>query len=984
MFTDLVGSTALASRLDPEDWHEILDAYQHRVAAVIGAHGGVVTQFQGDGVVAYFGFPEALDSAGRDALAAGLAIVAEVPAVADDVAPGLGVGRLAARVGVHTGVVVVAEATAGGVGRLADVFGEAPNLAARLQAVAGSGQVVVSEATASMVKGFFDLEPLGGLDLKGIALPVVAYRVVAASGARHRLDAVPLAPFVERPAATAWLEAQWQAALSGGARVVVVGGEAGIGKSRLVVEFSRALDKAGHPTLACYCSRRERLSPLQPFGQVIGTAPRTPADAADWVTRWATGGPALLVVEDVHWADPSTMEAVHLIAAAPIPLLVVITSRPEGTSESAGITAGDVADRIFVARLSPEESEGLIDVLDPQGDLSGSMRSALVVRGGGVPLFIEELARSMADDARHSAAPTPGGPSVVPGPSGLLPAGRAQRGISPAMPVTLFDVVASRLDRLGDAKRVAQLAAVIGRSFDQATLGVVTGLGPVALGEQLARLVDHGIVEPGDSPSRPMWFRHALIAEAAYGSLLRRDRRPAHGLVADALLAAGAGDERPQVVAAHLGQADRPAEAVAYWRRAAQAARHNSRFLESASHEQEVLALLPRLPLASQDLVELEARSRLAMCMTAVDQRAPEVLPQLRRVQDLARRHGALTELVHSYQVLVPWCQANADYAGAENALVEARASATALGDPTARSMVDQLQGPIRIWQGRFAEGVDLIESALDSIGLSLAAELTELPEMSAPAVIARCSVHGVAALAAWIMGRFDDFTRLRQAVLAFADQRAVPQAQALTWATAAIAAQLDGDRARVSALAARTRSLADDVTTRQWREWSAALIRWAEPGPSGEGRLRQPDAFLRPYFQMLEADHPSMATVDAAAMLDEALGTARTTGERFCEAELLRGRALALAGSGDHPGARDALRHAASVAADQGAAALELRALTSLAALDGPGTRSTAARTSLAACAARLEHAAGLVRPRCLDAAARVLAGLSPEIGGG
>jgi class 3 adenylate cyclase len=310
MFTDLVGSTDLASSLDPEDWHEVLNGYQHLVADIVTAHGGVIAQFQGDGAIAYFGYPEAQESASRDALSAGIAIVEDIGRLGRELPPELGITDLQARSGIHTGEVLVAPVTAGGQKRLPDVWGQVPNMAARLQAAGEPGQIVVSGDTANLVAGYFELESLGSLTLKGIGHPVPAFRVVQRSGARHRLEARPLTAFIPRTEASSWLQEHWGHVQSETGRLALILGEPGIGKSRFLLEFSSELAVQGHTVATIYCSRRGSLSPLQPFGEVMGEVPATPQEAAAWVQDQARSGPLLLVVEDAHWADPSTLEAV--------------------------------------------------------------------------------------------------------------------------------------------------------------------------------------------------------------------------------------------------------------------------------------------------------------------------------------------------------------------------------------------------------------------------------------------------------------------------------------------------------------------------------------------------------------------------------------------------------------------------------------------------------------------------------------------------
>src|SRR6516165_8256096 len=409
MFTDLVGSTELASALDPEDWHEVLDAYQHRVASIVTAHGGVIAQFQGDGAVAYFGYPEAVESAGRDAVSAGLAVVEDMERLAAELPPDLHVRELHARAGVHTGEVVVAAITAGGNDRLPDVWVQVPNLAARLQAVP-------------------------------------ALRVLQRSAARHRLEAKPLTAFVPRPDALTWLNAEWDQAVQGAARLGLVMGEPGIGKSRLLLEFGSDLSARGYTVRTVYCSRRGSLSPLQPFAEVMDARPATPHDVDAWAEQVSRSGPLLLIVEDAHWADPSTLEAVHLIARRSSPVLVLMSARPE-IADDPHVRPSS---HLTLDRLGLEDAHDLLELVPETAQLEPEVRVALVGRAGGVPLFLEELARSLVDGAARLD--------------------------TASMPATLSEVITARLDRVGDAKRVAQSAAIIGRTFDRHVLRAATGL----------------------------------------------------------------------------------------------------------------------------------------------------------------------------------------------------------------------------------------------------------------------------------------------------------------------------------------------------------------------------------------------------------------------------------------------------------------------------------------------------------------------------
>lgn len=915
MFTDLVGSTDLASTLDPEDWHEVLNGYQHLVADIVTAHGGVIAQFQGDGAIAYFGYPEAQESASRDALSAGIAIVEAIVRLGRELPPELGISDLQARAGVHTGEVLVAAVTAGGQERLPDVWGQVPNMAARLQAAGEPGQIVVSGDTADLVAGFFELESLGRLTLKGIGHPVPAFRVVQRSAARHRLEARPLTAYIPRTEASAWLRQHWREVEGGAGRLALVLGEPGIGKSRFLLEFSSELAADGHSVATIYCSRRGSLSPLQPFGEVMGEVPATPQEAAAWVQDEAGSGPLLLVVEDAHWADPSTLEAVHVIARGSARILVVMSARPEIADDPQ--VQSDV--ELTLDKLSSDEARGLLEQLPAAAQLKPELREALVQRAGGVPLFLEELARGLTD-----------GSEVV----------------GPAMPTTLSEVITARLDRVGEAKRVAQAAAVIGRSFDRSVLMAATGLEGEGLDAELRRLQEHAIIEPATRADE-MQFRHALFHEASYRSVLRPDRIRVHGAVGEMLVASGRAEGQPEIAAYHLGAAGRAIEAVPLWKQAAHTARQNARFREAAGHEREVLALLPRLPEEEREPTELKSRSRLVMCLTAVDQSAPEALEESRRVEELARRLNHREILLRNYMVLVPWWQASAEYSTINRILVEARSEAEALGDEWTLQLITTYEATTRIWQGMLELGLAQIRASYEVSGLPLDASLSDLPPMRSVELMALAAPRVASALACWLCGQADEARRIADDVLRNTTERQVPQAQAVAAVTSAIMAQLDGEHEVVLKLAGEALQVADEVSTRQWRQWARSLQWWA-----GEGieEPELPGPLLQPYFQMLLADDPRVETERAVALLTEALETCRATGERFCEAEILRVRAGRHVRVGRVEEAERDFDEAVAIARRQGAKMLELRALTEWARQEGAPAH---VRAELGVCAA-------------------------------
>jgi class 3 adenylate cyclase len=895
VFTDLVNSTAMASALDPEDWHELLDAYQHRVAEAIQSNGGVVTQFQGDGVVAYFGWPTGTDGATRDAVAAGLAIVDAVAHVAG-AGRVSGVNSLSARVGIDTGVVVVAESTAGGVVRPADIFGETPNMAARLQTLAGPGQVLISESTAALVVGWFELEPLGPKSLKGFPSDIEVFRVEAATGIRSRLDSRDLTKFVGRQPELGELMTHWDAACSGRARVVVIAGDAGMGKSRLVREFVSNLHDAPEVMIAA-CSERDSLSPMQPFESVFGQVPTRTSDAVAWMTERVDARPSVLIVDDAHWADPSTLEVLERVQPLDIPLLMLVTSRPTGEGR-----LEFVRHTLQVGELGADDSAAVVDSLSASFPLPLDVRETLVDRAGGVPLFLEELMRSAHDDSRRG------------------------RRTTQVVPPTLADLVNSRLDRLGGAKAVAQIASVIGTEFDVDTLEAV-GTDDQLKDGTLALLVSNGIVQPLGEPGA-FRFRHALLRDAAYESLLKKERRRIHGAVADTLLGSSDAGARPEVVAAHLSRAERPGEAVSAWEKASRRAGRQLLFMEAAAHLAQALSQLDSLaPSDERDAIETRLRLRLGQYHGALDQSAPVVGAHLRRSLELASQRNDVLSLIEGRLTLAAHYQAVTDYRAVHRTLDLAEEAATSQGADWFIPMVGLMKGAVLVWQGRLSDGQGVIVKAVERVGETMDAPPSNV--MSMPGFLVDVVVGGYVlyALAESLAGRSEHAERVGEWGSQLAAQKGSVHAQCLSWTTRAIMQQLAGDISAVERLASQSLSLADDCTTAQFRWWSQALLAWADGRVPDVGAELNRVQFMRPYLLSLQADRlgDPRRSLD---LIEEAIREARATGERFCESELLRMRAARQLEAGDEPAAAASRQEAISVAHEQGAFALEEKAM--------------------------------------------------------
>lgn len=653
MFCDLVGSTALSEALDPEDLCEIVRQHQRVCTRVIEAYDGHVAQFLGDGILVYFGYPRVHEDDARRAVHAAIEMVREVAELEVPLLDSLG-GRLQLRIGVHTGLTVVGE-VGGGRRRERLAVGETPNVAARVQATAAPGTIAASQATYALVRGFVECEELGEHYLKGISRPFALYRVLAASGAQTRLDAATVAgltPYVGRTKELGELLACWSDAVGNRARAVLLEGEPGLGKSRLIGELRERLQPSAAFVFACTCAVDSENSALRPLiesierelglrvqmsveekhallqnaldeldnrdpeafdtlasllslpsrGPESETTPakkrqRTLAFLVRWLKAFTQRGPVLLIFEDLHWADPSTLEYIGQLLAEceHARLLLLLTHRPEFKPPW---PQRSFMRRIALAQLPAADVLQLIAHIAGDTPLTEVVSHRILQRTDGVPLFIEELTRSVLEnpELRETQA----------------------SGLEPAIPTSIQDLLSARLERLGPARATAQLAATIGREFGVELLAQVRGCEPAVLEKELEQLVQAKLIRRLLGGPYPAYaFRHALIRDAAYHSLLRHTRREYHRMVADALREhfGQMVTQRPELLARHYAGARMFMPAVEYFAKAAQGALERSANLEASAHAREGLSLVQQLrsedPSSASDASELG----LLMCL---------------------------------------------------------------------------------------------------------------------------------------------------------------------------------------------------------------------------------------------------------------------------------------------------------------------------------------------------------------------------------
>lgn len=602
LFCDLAGSTELAATLDPEDLREIEGAYQRAVASAVEDNGGYVARYMGDGVLAYFGYPTASGDDAASACRAGLAAVDAVVALDASIGQRFG-ARLRARVGIATGLVVVGELIGEGEARERSVVGKTPNLAARLEGIAAPGSVAISSSTKRLVERSFELEDLGVHPLKGFADPVRAFRVVQETGRTVGFDPqAATTRFVGRKAELDGVSQAFERARAGSGQVVELCGVAGVGKSRLAARAVAQLADDADVTVV-QCSASHRATPLHPFADHLPEENEDDADlpaetrrqrVLEGLARRLLGfdslRPQVLLVEDVQDADPTSLDLLQRLVkeAAFTRALVLMTYRPELAPPWRD--APHVR-RLVCSRLEGEEATALVSAAAGH-PVPADVSDLILERADGVPLFVEEIVRTLVEDGVLALAgdrftlEKPLRASTIPG--------------------TLHASLIARLDRLGGARRVAQLAAAIGRTFTRDVLLRVSGQPAAELDRGLEQLVHADVLERHAGRQARHSFKQGLMRDAAYDTLLRADRERLHQQIADAL-----GDEaEAEVVADHLERAGRRAEAAAAYRAASGAARAQAAPGEAAAHLKKAAALLEELG---------DAEARLQVLLEAAD-----------------------------------------------------------------------------------------------------------------------------------------------------------------------------------------------------------------------------------------------------------------------------------------------------------------------------------------------------------------------------
>jgi class 3 adenylate cyclase/tetratricopeptide (TPR) repeat protein len=670
LFCDLVGSTALSAQLDPEDMHDLTRRYQDSVAGAITRFGGYVAKYLGDGVLAYFGWPMAYEDHAERSIRAGLEALAAVEAVQSPDHQ-----QLKARIGIASGHVVVGDIAGSSANERASIAGDTPNLAARLQGAAAPGQIVVADSTRRLAGQSFEIESLGSQELKGFNSPVALFAVRGEREVESRFDAAhpsALSKFVGRASEIGMLLERWELAKGGQGQAVFVSGEAGIGKSRLVDALAESLHENHHELIRLQCSPYHVTSAFYPIiqrlnrsvgfsagddraaraeklGLIFKRYGENPSDVgsiyaellsidvgdefkplglsaqqrkelmvrtlANRLLLAAKVAPVLFVVEDAHWIDPSTNEVLTEVVSRMhgAAILIVVTHRPEWT---AGLAAGLAqVTTLTMGRLTKQQIRELIGSL--VDDVPVQLADRIAERTDGVPLFVEELTRSILESGRAAS-------------------------LNVDIPDSLQGSLMARLDRLtATAKEVAQVASVIGREFDRSLLSRVVGLDDQALDGAFRQLMSNQLVVSGGVAGDALTFRHALIQDTAYQSLLTRRRRYYHGAIAKVLIDAYPDlvVTQPELVAQHYVKAGKVELAFPYWMKAGQRALGRSTNYEAVDHFQNALAMAGDLPGQAWQKEVLEATLKLGEALAAAG-RVSDAAGKYRLTAQFSREAG--------------------------------------------------------------------------------------------------------------------------------------------------------------------------------------------------------------------------------------------------------------------------------------------------------------------------------------------------------
>jgi class 3 adenylate cyclase len=973
LFCDLVGYTQLATRFDPEVVHDILGSYKDACAGLIDRFGGHVLRFFGDGVLATFGYPRAREDDAARAVATGLALATEIAALKIPNGESLQV-----RIGIATGLVVAGDLVGDTATEQDSMVGEAPNLASRLQAEALPGQVLIAEATAKIIGAQFRCENLGTRSLKGFAEPVTVFRVLGEQRGASRFEAAHRSgslPMISREGEIARLVDRATTALLGRGQIVLITGEAGVGKSRLIEEMYRRLEINSAHRVILQCSAIHTNQPFHPIAHYLAyatdvSAPDATAGQLDKldallrrlgqatperlalvaellrhensdrrllhrlapseirsrtvealldIIEAITRDSPVIVIEDVHWMDPSTSELLERLARLirELPVLLVATMRPGETPRWAD---GPDTSLLNLTRLQPDEIRRLVNTIAADQKLPPRIADAIVARSDGIPIFAEELARGYL--AIENVSPGTADPNDI--------------------PVTLNETLLARLDLLEHGRETAQLSAAIGRDVPKELLVAISPFGEAEMAASIERLVKTGIfVKRHSAFGEAVGFRHALLRDAAYHLLLRRDRVRVHRLIADTIEARfpAITDSMPHVLAYQLAEAGDYPRSINYWERAGRDAARRSAAVEAVAHFTTALESSAKLPQGrDRDIRELDLRLEIVGPLIAVrGYGAAEVEREIDLAFELSSRIGANDRIVPA---LVHKWLGRFNQSEARLQIARQIGEVASHGSALDKLMAHRCMGTTLLFRGEFAAAI---------------AEFEQFQQMFVPE-LHNASVNKIGATfhaitvkvglaEAWtLIGDVERAAACRQAALEAAQESGHFQTlcHTITFAGGLLAALIE-DTDELAFHASRLRSLTLQHDLPFWRPHADLLAGLAE---IRRGAIDKGFRLAQHGIERLMASHlPSLTAwcivfgggCLKAHRIEEGLANFATiakeveTGERWLAAEFHRVRGLLRLQAGDDQAGLTDLAEAQRIAVQQGSTLLELRANTDL-----------------------------------------------------
>jgi len=987
MMCDLVDSTGLSQRFDPEDLSLIYKGYRNCCDEVIRRFHGTIARYMGDGIFAYFGYPQADEADAERAIRAGLRIVREVEQIKPlDVA-------LQTRVGIATGVVVAGEIIGEGFSQEHAVSGETPNLTARLTALADPGTVVIADGTRRLATHLFEYVDLGRHTLKGFGDPVQAWRVVSESTVKSRSEALhvtaELTPLVGREEEVELLERRWRHAQAGDGQVVLLSGEPGVGKSRLAQTLADRLANEPHGLLHFYCSPYYQNTALYPVTEQLSRAARfAPNDSNDQklekvevmlartvenvgeiaplfahllsipaadryppvnltpqgrkqkaldaleeqLIAVSDDRPALIIFEDLHWSDPTTRELLDRIVdrIPALPVLMLLIGRPEFIAPWSSL---HYVTTLILKRLSPKNCTEIVDHLTGNKPLPPEVMSQIIDKTDGIPLFVEEVFKAVVEAGIVSDE---GNRYALKGPSRSL-----------AVPSTLAGSLMARLDRLGSVKEVAQVAAAVGRQFSYAMLAGVSRLTDTALGGALDQLAASDIIyRRGTEPHTTYTFKHALLQDAAYSSLLHSESQQLHTRIARLLEEEYPErvENEPELVAHHYTSAALTEQAIDYWRKAGERAIQRSANAEAIDHLAKGLELLETLPESLQRAqTELQLQTCLGPALTATrGYAAHDVEAAYIRARELSKSVGDTSKVFSVLRGLWVYYFIRADLHEAHELGKQLLDLAQRERHPGYLLEAHRAIGQILLYRGEFVESRLHLE---EGIALYDPDEHRSHIYLYGNDPGIACSSYQAYVL--WFLGYPDQALRQSEKALSLARELAHPFSLTFALAFAAYLHQHLRDVEATRALADETVAISREQGFPFWANQERILRGWAqaEQGAVEDGttELRTGlDAYRAmgsglgcPWFLGLLAEvyAKSGRASEGLRALEDCFTTIEKTGERFYLAEMhrLRGELIASLRGVDAAAEVDACYdRSKEIAHEQSAKSWELRAVVS------------------------------------------------------